>query len=122
MLETAIQENTAAIHALIALLSKREALPVMASLGTHPTPAVVQPKPEPAAAQQNPAAKPTPEPAAKKITYQELARVFIDKAKTVGTPKVLAAIAPLKQLKDVAAGEQHEGQYADLLAKLEAVQ
>jgi hypothetical protein len=121
MLETAIQENTAAIQALIALLSKGEALPVAASLGT-PTPAAVQPKPEPTAVQQNPATKPIPEPAAKKITYQDLARVFIDKAKTVGTPKVLAAIAPLKQLKDVAAGEQHEGQYADLLAKLEAVQ
>lgn len=110
-LTEALNKNTAA------LLGKAEPASKPAK------PAKPEPQAPVASAVPTPTAAPSAAPAAGSTgpSYQELADVFLKELMpAVQRDAALAVIAPLPALNAIKAGEQHPGQYAELLKKMKA--
>jgi len=102
-LETAIQENTAAIQNLIALLSQSGSIaqaPVAHSNSASDTEEGRTEKPTPAVAAKKPASKvSTSADEAVSVTYQDAAKAIQDLAKAKGRDAAIAVLATFNASK-----------------------
>jgi len=105
MLETAIQENTAAIHTLIALLSQGGSIaqaPVAHNNSASDTEEGRTEEPTPAVAAKKPASKAqtsADEAVSVTVTYQDAAKAIQDLAKAKGRDAAIAVLATFNASK-----------------------
>ena len=115
-LEQALQANTEALQAMTAAILNTRAAGVAKQEKAAGT--ALPPKQAAEAEQRTKPAAPATAPAV--VTYDNVAKPFLKLVEVKSRDAAIATIAPLKALNEVKAGEQHPGQYAELLAKINA--